>query len=96
MLLCRLICAFEAGVKGVKVVIAHLGELVVRVKCLVDSFQCNIIDNNRRSARTTLAIVPADLQSAGIEYKDLMIRLKYRCITKVNNEKFNAMFALKV
>jgi len=43
-----------------------------------------------------LAIVPADLQSAGIEYKDLMIRLKYRCITKVNNEKFNAMFALKV
>ena len=45
---------------------------------------------------TTLVIVPADLQSAGIEYKDLMIRLKYRCITKVNNEKFNAMFALKV
>ena len=42
------------------------------------------------------AIVPADLRSAGIEYKDLLIRLKYRCITKVNNEKFNAMFALKI
>ena len=25
------------------------------------------------------AIVPADLRSAGIEYKDLLIRLKYRC-----------------
>ena len=45
---------------------------------------------------TTFGNVPADLRSAGIEYKDLMIRLKYRCITKVNNEKFNAMFALKV
>ena len=50
-------------------------------------------------ARTTLALdfnVPADLRSAGIEYKDLLIRLKYRCIIKVNNDKFNAMFALKV
>ena len=33
------------------------------------------------------ANVPADLQSAGIEYKDLLIRLKYRCFTKVRNEK---------
>ena len=64
--MCRLICAFEAGVKVVKEVIAHKGELVVRVKCLVDSYQCNTIDNNRRSARTTFGIVPADLQSAGI------------------------------
>ena len=50
-------------------------------------------------ARTTLALdfnVPTDLRSAGIEYKDLLIRLKYRCIIKVNNDKFNAMFALKV
>ena len=31
--------------------------------------------------------VPADLQSAGIKYKDLLIRLKYRCFTKVRNEK---------
>ena len=85
MPLFRLICAFEAGVK---VVIAHLGELVVRVKCLVDSFHNFII--------TTFGNVPADLQSAGIEYKDLMIRLKYRCLMEVSNEKFNAMFALKV
>ena len=27
---------------------------------------------------TNKANVPADLQSAGIEYKDLLIRLKYR------------------
>jgi len=33
------------------------------------------------------AIVPADLRSAGIKYKDLLIRLKYRCFTKVRNEK---------
>ena len=70
----RLICAFKSGVKGVKVVIAHFGELVVRVKCLVDSYQCITIDNNQHSARTTLAIVPADLRSAGIEHKDLLIR----------------------
>ena len=31
--------------------------------------------------------VPADLRSAGIKYKDLLIRLKYRCFTKVRNEK---------
>ena len=31
------------------------------------------------------AIVPADLRSAGIKYKDLLIRLKYRCFTKVRN-----------
>ena len=29
-------------------------------------------------ASTTFAIVPADLRSAGIYYKDLQIRLKYR------------------
>ena len=29
--------------------------------------------------------VPADLRSAGIKYKDLLIRLKYRCFTKVRN-----------
>ena len=29
-------------------------------------------------ASTTFAIVPADLRSAGIAYKDLQIRLKYR------------------
>ena len=45
---------------------------------------------------TTFGNVPADLRSAGIEYKDLLIRLKYRCIIKVSNDKFNAMFALKV
>ena len=88
MLLCWLICAFEAGVKVVKEVIAHKGELVVRVICIVDSYHNFII--------TTFGNVPADLRSAGIEYKDLLIRLKYRCLTKVNNEKFNAMFALKV
>ena len=31
--------------------------------------------------------VPADLRSAGIKYKDLLIRLKYRSFTKVRNEK---------
>ena len=31
--------------------------------------------------------VPADLRSAGIKYKDLLIRLNYRCFTKVRNEK---------
>ena len=66
IVLCRRICAFESGVKVVIGVIAHKGELVVRVICLVDSFQCNTIDNNRRSARTTFGNVPADLQSAGI------------------------------
>ena len=45
---------------------------------------------------TTFGNVPADLRSAGIEYKDLLIRLKYRCIIKVSNDKFNAKFALKV
>ena len=52
----RLICAFGSGVK---------------VKFLVDSFQCNTIDNNRQSARTNFGNVPADLCSAGIEYKNL-------------------------
>ena len=66
IVLFRRICAFESGVKGVKVVIAHKGELVVRVICIVDSFH-NFIS-------TTFANVPADLQSAGIEYKDLLIR----------------------
>ena len=31
--------------------------------------------------------VPADLRSAGIEYKDLLIRSNYRCFTKVRKEK---------
>ena len=31
--------------------------------------------------------VPADLRSAGIEYKDLLIRSNYRCFTKVSKEK---------
>ena len=46
------------------------------------------------------AIVPADLRSAGIEYKDLLIRLKYRCFTKVSkvrkkikSENMNAKLA---
>ena len=64
----RLICAF---VSGVKVVIAYKGGLGVKVKFLVDSFQCNTIDNNRQSARTNFGNVPADLCSAGIEYKNL-------------------------
>ena len=33
--------------------------------------------------------VPADLRSAGIEYKDLLIRLKYRCFTKVSKARKN-------
>ena len=36
----------------------------VRVKCIVDSYPDLII--------TTFAIVPADLQSAGNEYQDLL------------------------
>ena len=62
----RRICAFKSEVKGVKVVIAHKGELVVRVICIVDSYHNFII--------TTFGNVPADLRSAGIEYKDLLIR----------------------
>jgi len=31
--------------------------------------------------------VPADLRSAGIEYKDLLIRSNYCCFTKVSKEK---------
>ena len=62
----RRICAFKSEVKGVKVVIAHKGELVVRVICIVDSYPDLII--------TTFGNVPADLRSAGIEYKDLLIR----------------------
>ena len=64
----RQICAFGSGVK---VVIAYKGGLGVKVKFLVDSFQCNTIDNNRQSARTNFGNVPADLCSAGIEYKNL-------------------------
>ena len=68
------------GVKGVKVVIAHLGELVVRVICHVDSYRKNYVCNwiYRFSLLTFhfrkthyVANVPADLRSAGIEYKDL-------------------------
>ena len=51
-------CGFESEVKVVREVIAHLGELVVRVKCLVDSYHNFII--------TTFGNVPADLRSAGI------------------------------
>ena len=72
------------GVKGVKVVIAHLGELVVRVICHVDSCRKNYVGNwifrfftfHFRKTHY-VAIVPADLRSAGIEYQDLLIRLKY-------------------
>ena len=31
--------------------------------------------------------VPADLRSAGIEYKDLLIRSNYCCFTKVRKER---------
>ena len=81
------------GVKVVIVVIAHLGELVVRVICHVDSCRKNYVGNwifrfslftFRFSLLTFhvrkthyVAIVPADLRSAGIEYQDLLIRLKY-------------------
>ena len=41
--------------------------IVVKVICFVDFYHNFII--------TTFAIVPADLRSAGIEYKDLLIRL---------------------
>ena len=67
-------------VRVVKVVIAHLGELVVRVICHVDSYLKNYVCNwiFRFSLLTFhfrkthyVAIVPADLRSAGIEYKDL-------------------------
>ena len=54
-----MIGAFVSVVKGVKVVIG------VKVKCLVDFF--NIL----RSIITNKTNVPADLQSARIEYKDL-------------------------
>ena len=75
------------GVKGVKVVIAHLGELVVRVICHVDSYRKNYVCNwiFRFSLfifhfRKThyVAIVPADLRSAGIKYKDLFNPLKIK------------------
>ena len=66
------------GVKVVIVVIAHLGELVVRVICHVDSYRKNYVCNwifrfFTFHVRKThyVAIVPADLRSAGIEYKDL-------------------------
>ena len=81
------------GVRVVKVVIAHLGELVVRVICHVDSYRKNYVYiwifrfslfTFRFSLLTFhfrkthyVAIVPADLRSAGIEYQDLLIRLKY-------------------
>ena len=74
------------GVKVVIVVIAHLGELVVRVICHVDSYRKNYVCNwifcfslfifHFRKTHY-VAIVPADLRSAGIEYQDLLIRLKY-------------------
>ena len=66
IVLYRRICAFESGVKVVIGVIAHLGELVVRVKCLVDSFHNFII--------TTFGNVPADLQSAGTLANVVLIR----------------------
>ena len=36
--------------------------------------------------------VPADLRSAGIEYKDFLIRSNYRCFTKVRKEKLAGYF----
>ena len=71
--------------------ISSLTPLTTEVKCIVDSIQCDTIDNNRRSARTTFGIVPADLQSAGIEYKDL-----FNPITSylASSYTFNANIAL--
>ena len=43
------------------------------------------IANALQSIITNKTNVPADLRSAGIKYKDLLIRLKYRCFTKVRN-----------
>ena len=54
-----MIGAFVSVVRVVKVVIG------VKVKCLVDFF------NVLRSIITNKTNVPADLQSAGIKYKDL-------------------------
>ena len=54
-----MIGAFVSVVRVVKVVIG------VKVKCLVDFF------NVLRSIIINKTNVPADLQSAGIEYKDL-------------------------
>jgi hypothetical protein len=34
--------------------------------------------------------VPADLRSAGIKYKDLLIRLKYRCFYESKERKVGA------
>ena len=36
--------------------IPSLTPLTTEVKCIVDSIQCDTIDNNRRSARTTLLL----------------------------------------
>ena len=53
------------GLSSVVIVVKEV--IVVKVICFVDSYHNFII--------TTFAIVPADLCSAGIEYKDLLIRL---------------------
>ena len=37
-----------------------------------------------------MAIVPADLRSAGIEYKDLLIRSNYRCFYESKEGKADA------
>ncbi len=36
--------------------IPSLTPLTTEIKCIVDSIQCDTIDNNRRSARTTLLL----------------------------------------
>ena len=53
------------GLSSVVIVVKEV--IVVKVICFVDSYHNFII--------TAFAIVPADLRSAGIEYKDLLIRL---------------------
>ena len=60
------------GLSSVVIVVKEV--IVVKVICFVDSYHNFII--------TTFAIVPADLRSAGIEYKDFSIRLNYRCLTR--------------
>ncbi len=57
-----------AFISSVSVVIVVKVVIGVKVKCLVDFF------NVLRSIITNKTNVPADLQSAGIKYKDLLIR----------------------
>ena len=53
------------GLSSVVIVVKEV--IVVKVICFVDFYHNFII--------TTFGNVPADLRSAGIEYKDLLIRL---------------------